>query len=164
MIAVMTIFQIILMAVVMIKSWVSMASPFAQWFNIGWGATYLLTVFFCFFILLNVDKCTRFPLFSSRIWALPGRLAFYIYMLHFPIIILCGMALGFKGVVLGPENAPVLVPKIILNFVIALIISILAAIVVMLVDTKLIRPWLAGSPWFSKEPEEAGVEIKADKE
>lgn len=149
--AFMTICQIVLVFVVFVKSWVSAASPFGQFFSLGWGATYILTIFFSFFVLLNVDKCTRFPLFSSKIWKTPGRLSFYIYMLHFPIIIFTSMAMGFKGIVLTPDTAATVAPKVFLMYAVATVISIVMGFLVMLLDTKVVQPWMKSRPWYTKE-------------
>ena len=148
MVAVMTICQLVLTAVVFIKSWVSASSPFGQYFNIGWGATYILTVFFSFFVLLNVDKCTRLPLFSGKIWRIPGKLSFYIYMLHFPIIIFTGMAMGMKGLVLTPETASRIAPRVFTMYGVATAASIIVGLAVMELDTRIIQPWMKSQPWF----------------
>jgi peptidoglycan/LPS O-acetylase OafA/YrhL len=147
-------------AVVFIKSWVSAASPFGKYLNLGWGATYFLTIFFSFFVLLNVDKCTRFPLFSSKIWQLPGRLAFYIYMLHFPIIIFTGIVMGMKGLVLTPQTAPQIAPRVFTMFGIATIVSIVVGLIVMLLDTKVVQPWIKSNPWYTREQAEKELAVK----
>lgn len=148
----MTICQIVLVFIVFAKSWISITNPFmTTYLNIGWGPMYILTTIFSFFVLLNVDKCSRFRLFSSKIWALPGKLSFYIYMLHFPIIVFTGMAMGLKGAILTPETAPTLVPQVFMMFGIALVLSILIGYIVMKIDTAFIQPWLKKKPWYTSE-------------
>lgn len=159
-VAFMTAAQIILTIVVLVRTWAPLTSPLSQYFNIGWEAVHILTIFFSFFVLLNVDKCTRFPLFSSKIWKTPGRLALYIYMLHFPIIVFTAMAMGLKGQVLSPETAAVMVPKMILLVGVVIVVTILIAYLVMKLDTKVVQPWLQKKPWYTPEQRERELDIK----
>ena len=137
-----TIVQIILTFIVFERTWVSITSPFGQYFNIGWVNVHLLSIIFSFLVLLNVDYCTRFPLFSSKIWKIPGRLALYIYSIHFPLLVFLAMAMGFKGKILSPETAPELVPQLIKFGIIGIIVSCVAGYLVMLLDTKVVQPKL----------------------
>ena len=138
----MTIVQIILTFVVFERTWVSLTSPVSAWFNLHWANVHIISIIFSFLVLLNVDKCTRFPLFASKIWALPGRLALYFYSIHFPVIVFVAMAMGFKGQVLSPETAGVLVPKLIIMAVVAFVVSAVLAWLIMQFDQKKLQPWL----------------------
>ena len=158
MIAFMTIAQIILMTIVIVRTWAPVTSPIAQYFNMGWGSVHVLTFFFSFFVLLNVDKCTRFPLFSGRIWRIPGRMAFYMYMLHFPIIVFCAMLMGFKGTLLTPQTVSTVAPRLTILLVVTIVTTIILAYIVMTIDMKVLQPWLKSQPWFRKEQSEISTE------
>lgn len=149
--AFLTIVQIILTFVVFVRTWVPTTSAFGQWFNISWVNVHLLSTIFSFLVLLNKDHCTRFPLFSSKIWALPGRLALYVYAIHFPLITFIAMAMGLKGQVLSPETAATMVPKLILMTVITEVVAHVLGFAIMKFDQKVLQPWLKSSPWFVKE-------------
>jgi hypothetical protein len=147
----MTVAQIILTATMLIRIWVPSNSAFGQWFNIGWANVHILSVFFTFLVLLNVDKCTRFPLFSSKMWKIPGRTALYIYALHYPIIVVTAMALGMKGQELNADTVSVMAPKLLMMTAIVVVASIVAGYLVMRFDEKVMLPWLKKSPWFAKK-------------
>ncbi len=146
-----TIVQIILTFVILVRTWVPTTSAFGKWFNIGWVNVHLLSIAFSFLVLLNKDYCTRFPLFSSKIWALPGRLALYVYAIHFPLITFISMAMGLKGQVLSVETVGTMAPKLILLTVITEIVAHILGYFVMQFDQKVLQPWLKSSPWFAKE-------------
>lgn len=146
-----TIVQIILTFVILVRTWVPTTSTFGKWFNIGWVNVHLLSIAFSFLVLLNKDYCTRFPLFSSKIWALPGRLALYVYAIHFPLITFISMAMGLKGQVLSVETVGTMAPKLILLTVITEIVAHILGYFVMQFDQKVLQPWLKSSPWFAKE-------------
>lgn len=154
--AFLTVLQIILTFVVFARTWVPTTSAFGQYFNIGWVNVHLMSIAFSFLVLLNKDHCTRFPLFSSKIWAIPGRLALYVYSIHFPLITFTAMAMGLKGQVLSPETAGTLAPKLILMTVIVEVAAHVLGFAVMQFDQKVLQPWLKSSPWFSGE-EKASV-------
>ena len=67
------------------------------YFNIGWGATLIYSIIFCFLILLDVDYVTRCPIFHNKIWKVPGQLSLYIYVIHFPVLIFTAMGMGLRG-------------------------------------------------------------------
>lgn len=146
-----TVVQIILTFVVLVRTWVPTTSAFGKWFNIGWVNVHLLSIVFSFLVLLNKDYCTRFPLFSSKIWALPGRLALYVYAIHFPLITFISMAMGLKGQVLSVETVGTMAPKLILLTVITEIVAHILGYFLMQFDQKVLQPWLKSSPWFAKE-------------
>lgn len=166
-----TVGQIISTAVVLIRTWVSVNSNFMQtYFNIGWGPTLIFSILFCFFILLDVDYLSRCPLTRNKIWALPGKLSLYIYAIHFPVLIFTALGTGLQGsaarsmangvtidlpdgaITLGiitPDDAKTLF----ITFGLTIIISIILGYGLMLLDTKVIQPWIAGKPWFRKKDE-----------
>ena len=137
-----TIVQWVLTFIVFERTWVSLTTPMGQYFNLGWVNVQLLSIVFSFLVLLNVDGCTRFPLFASKIWKLPGRLALYIYSIHFPILVFIAMALGLKGQVLTPETAGALVPKVMLMVVLGEVISFVLGYFLMQFDQKKLQPAL----------------------
>jgi len=160
-VALMTILQIILTIVVFVRSWVPIFVPFGEYFNLGWGNVHLLTLIFSFLVILNVDKCTRFPLFSSKIWKTPGRMSFYFYMLHWPMIYVVAMAMGMKGMDLSYINMdnmmevlPSVLPKFLILFIASTIVSLVVAYLFMQLDTRKIQPWLKSKPWYNKEQKE----------
>lgn len=160
MLGLMTAAQIVLTIVVFVRTWAPLTSSVSQYLNLGWEAVHVLTMFFSFFVLLNVDKCTRFPLFSSKIWQTPGRLAFYIYMLHFPLILFTAMAMGLKGTVLSAETAAQVAPQLIVMTGVAIVVSIIVAYAVMKLDTKFVQPWLRGKPWYNAEQKQIEKELE----
>lgn len=160
-IAGMTVLQIILTFIVLVRSWVPIFLPFGQYFNLDWANVHLLSLIFTFLVLLNVDKCTRFPLFSSKIWKTPGRMAFYFYMLHWPIIYIVALAMGMRGLDLSyitadniMQELPRMLPQFALLFGITVVVSLIVAYLFMKLDTKVIQPWLKSKPWYNKEQKE----------
>lgn len=137
-----TIVQIFLTFFVFERTWVSLTSPMGQYFNVGWVNVHLLSIVFSFLVLLNVDGCTRFPLFSSKIWKIPGRLALYIYSIHFPVLVFTALAMGLKGTILSPETAAAVVPRLIMMCGIGIVASIGLGYLVMVIDQKHVQPWL----------------------
>lgn len=144
MVAFMTVVQIVLTFVVFARTWASLTSEFTAWFNLSWANVHLLSIIFSFLVLLNVDKCTRFPLFASKIWGLPGRLALYVYAIHFPIIVFVAMAMGLRGQVLSVETAATLIPQLLIMTAITLVISFVLGYLLMQFDQKKLQPWLRG--------------------
>lgn len=161
MIVFLTIVQILLTALVIIRSWVPVFLPLGAYFNLSWAAVHLLTLIFTFLVLLNVDKCTRFKLFSSKIWHTPGRMAFYFYMLHWPIIYITAMAMGMRGLDLSyitidnmMEVLPSVLPQFLLLFAISTAVSLVVAYLFMKLDLNKIQPWLKSKPWYHDEQKE----------
>ncbi len=168
MIVFLTIVQIVMTIVVWVRSWVPIFIPFGEYFNLGWANVHLLTLIFTFLVLLNVDKCTRFKLFSSKIWATPGRMAVYFYMLHWPILYIVALCLGMHGLDLSyitmdnmMETMMGVYPKFIALFLITTVVSAIVAYFFMKLDKDHIQPWLKGHPWFTKE--QAAIEDAAAK-
>ena len=144
-----SIIQLFCVVVVFFKSWVSITSPLGQAFHIGWGATFFITTVFTFFCLLNVDYVTRCPIFSSKIWRIPGRLALYIYMVHYPLLSYCMLAMGMTT---GTYDANV--GRLMTLYFVVLVVSVVVGYLVMIFEDKVLHPWLKSSPWAVKENEE----------
>ena len=158
MIGFLTVVQIIMTIVVWVRSWVPIFIPFGMYFNLGWASVHLLTLIFTFLVLLNVDKCTRCKVFSSKIWATPGRMAMYFYMLHWPMLYIVAMCLGMRGMDLSyitmdnmMETMMGVLPKFIMLFVFTTIASAIVAYFFMKFDKKKIQPWLKSRPWYTRE-------------
>lgn len=164
----MTIVQVIVTLLILFRTWVSVNHDFVkEYLDWGWGPTFILSVVFCFFILLDVDYCSRCPIFHSKIWNIPGKLSLYIYMIHFPVLIFTAMAFGLKGVqttgdpvipnVPGSgELLPEIKTKLYIVVAVTIVVSIILAYLLYLLDTKVIRPWLKKTPWFKKEENKEG--------
>ena len=172
MIGFLTVVQIVMTIIVWVRSWVPIFIPFGQYFNLGWASVHLMTLIFTFLVVLNVDKCTRFKLFSSKIWATPGRMAVYFYMLHWPMLYIVAMCLGMKGLDLSyitmdnmMETMIPVYPKFIMLFAITTVVSLVVAYFFMKFDKKKIQPWLKSRPWYTRE--QAAIEdanAEAEKE
>ena len=137
-----TIVQWILTFIVFERTWVSLTTPMGQYFNLGWVNVQLLSIIFSFLVLLNVDGCTRYPIFASKIWKIPGRLALYVYSIHFPILVFIAMASGLKGQVLTPDTASVLVPELFLMVALGEVISCVLGYLLMKFDQNKLQPAL----------------------
>jgi len=121
------------------RTWVPVNIPFwGQLLPMNWGSMHILTIFLSFIILLNVDGFTW--LLNRKIWKVPGRLAFYIYMFHFPIII--GLA-GFM-------NTDDMMGLHILTIA-STIVTIIVSYIFMIWNDKVLQPWFAKQPWFVKQ-------------
>ncbi len=172
MIIFLTIVQIVMTIVVWVRSWVPIFIPFGMYFNLGWANVHLLTLIFTFLVVLNVDKCTRCKVFSSKIWATPGRMAVYFYMLHWPVLYIVAMCLGMHGLDLSyitMDNMMVemgaVLPKFIALFLITTVVSLIVAYFFMKLDKEKIQPWLKGHPWFTREQAAAEEEaVRQEKE
>ena len=158
MLTIMTIAQIICTLIVFIRSWVPIFIPLGIWFDLNWANVHLWTLLFTFLVLLNKDACTRFKLFSSKIWATPGRLAFYFYMLHWPIIYIVAMCLGMHGLDLSyitmdnmMEHFMNVLPQFLILFVVSMVVSLIVAYFFMKFDQNKIQPWLKSKPWYTDE-------------
>ena len=150
-----SIVQLLCVALVFFKSWVSTASPLGVAFNIGWGAMFFYTTVFSFFTLLNVDYVTRCPIFSSKIWRIPGRLALYIYMIHYPLMTAVMLAMGMHpGAAFDPSSLYVV-------FGITTGVSVVLSYIVMKFEDKVLKPWIASKPWYTRE--QAAQELEAAK-
>lgn len=97
--ALLAVIQIFCTALVMIRTWISATSPLYGYLDFGWGVTFLISTIFTFLCVFNQDYFTRLPIFANKIWKTPGRLAMYIYVLRYPIIL---FAMGHR---FGPSNA-----------------------------------------------------------
>lgn len=142
----MAVAQAFCIAVVFFKSWVSTASPIGQAFSIGWGASFFYTTVFSFLCLLNVDAVTRCPIFSSKIWRIPGRMAMYIYMIHYPVMTFVFLAMGCRPGTYE-QNAGKVTPA----YFITLAVSIVLGYLVMKFEEKVLMPWLKSKPWYTRE-------------
>ncbi|MDR1644101.1 MAG: hypothetical protein LBT59_30760 [Clostridiales bacterium] len=154
MIVFLSVLQFLCVAIVLSKSWISTSSPLGIALNIGWGATFVYTSIFSFLCLLNIDAVTRFPLWASKIWKVPGRLALYIYMLHYPVIYFVFLALGINR-----ENYQANAGKRHLIYAIVLVICIVAGYLIMKFEEKILMPWFKKKPWYTKE--QAALELEA---
>ena len=141
----MVVFFTILMALctffIIYRAWVPVTAPGYLLATLDWGPVYLVSIVFVFLIMLKADGVTK--ILNRKVFKTPGRLSLYIYMFHFPTIITMVMVLGVETA----SNMPILISSVI---VLALVISIL----MMLLDTKVIQPWLKSMPWYSKEQKE----------
>lgn len=147
---ILTIVQVIMTVLVMIRTWVSSTSVInSQILNYGWGVAFLTSTIFTFLCVFNQDYFTRLPIFANKIWKTPGRLAMYVYMLHYPIILFVTRAMG---ITVGMGD--VYMEKINLIFVLSIVISVIVGYAVMKLDQKVVQPWLAHKPWFSKKQRE----------
>lgn len=144
-----TLAQLLCGGLVMVRTWVSSFSPIYNYLDFGWGVAFLVSTIFTLLCLLNVDYLTRFPLFSSKIWAVPGRLAMYIYVLHYPIILFVARAFGITagiGEIYNEKSGMILA--------VSIVVSIVVSYLVMKFEQKILTPWLKTSPWFSKKQRE----------
>lgn len=149
-----SVIQLLCVTLVFFKSWVSTTSPLGTAFNVGWGAMFFYSTVFSFFILLNVDYVTRFPLFASKIWRVPGRLSLYIYMIHYPLMTFVMLAMG-----LHPGSGDIsAIPTV---FAITTVATIVLSLIVMKFEDCVLKPWIAGKPWYTRE--QAVKEIEAVK-
>jgi peptidoglycan/LPS O-acetylase OafA/YrhL len=143
----MTAASAILGIVIIYKTWVPLTLPF--WgviLYINWGSVHVISIIFSFFVLLNADGFTK--LFDKKIFKVPGRLALYIYMFHYPIIVLMGNLLNVHGEVNGMR----------MLYVVATVVSIVVGYAFMKLNDKVIQPWLQTKPWFSKRQRELEAE------
>ena len=153
----MSLVQLFCVVIVLFKSWVNMASPLGAAFNIGWGATFVYTTLFSFLCLLNVDWVTRCPIFASKIWRIPGRLALYVYMIHYPIMTFVMLAMGMR-----PGTFEVNAGRLPVVYLITTLVSILAGYLVMKFEEKVLAPWFKSKPWFTREQAKKDLETAAD--
>jgi len=144
--ALLAVVQVFCTALVMIRTWVSATSPLYEYLDFGWGVTFLVSAIFTFLCVFNQDYFTRLPIFSNKIWKIPGRLSMYIYVLHYPIILFVTRAMGITA-----GMGDVYLEKINLIFVLSVVISIVVGYAVMMFEQKIFMPWLDSKPWFSKD-------------
>lgn len=144
--AIFAIAQFFCIALIMFKSWVSCDSPIGVLLNVGWPATFVYCLIFMFLTLLNQDIVTRCPIWANRIWAVPGKMALYIYALHYPIISIVMTAMGIVDAQTWTAN----VDRIIILLAITVVATLILSFLVMKLDEKIIQPWLKTKPWFAK--------------
>ena len=168
--AILTITQIICTLIVFIRSWVPIFIPFGEWFNLHWAAVHMWTLIFTFLVLLNKDACTRCKIFSSKIWKTPGRMAFYFYMLHWPIIYIVALCLGMHGLDLSyitvdnmMEHFMNVLPQFLLLFAISMVVSLIVAYFFMKFDQNKIQPWLKTKPWYTDEQKQIEAAEEAER-
>ena len=155
--------------VCMVRSWASAnGSFFLNYCNIGWAAAYIHGYIFSFLVLLQKDYITPIKIWNNKIWNIPGRLAMYIYMFHFPFVLLIGYAMGMKGingvvdapidlgndVVLGGIT-PATVKQLFILLALVYVVSIIAGYLLYKLDLNVIRPWIKKNPFYKSEEAEA---------
>lgn len=111
-------------------------------FRFNWSVVHILTIFFALFVLWGADGFNR--IFNRKIFALPGRLAFYIYMLHYPIIVTLGFAMGITTAMGDLHRL----------MIISLVATVVIAYLFMVLNNKVIQPWFAKKPWYSEKQRE----------
>ena len=153
--ALLAVVQILCTILVMIRTWVSSTSPIYGYLDYGWGVAFLLSTIFTFLCVFNQDYFTRCPLFSNKIWAIPGRLALYIYALHYPIILFVTRGMGITQ-----GMGEIYLDNIWTVFAISTILSIVLGYAVMEFEQKVLMPWFKSKPWFSKD--QRAKELEAD--
>ena len=105
-------------------------------FSFNWGPAYLLSLINTFLLVLNRDHVTHF--LNKKFLGAPGKLAMYIYCLHYGVIVLL--------YTIVPDLLFNHLPLFILAvYVITVLLSILADKV-----SKPIDRWLLSKPWFKK--------------
>lgn len=120
------------------KTWVPVNMPFwGQLITINWASVHLISLVMCFLLLLNADGFTH--LLNRKIWKTPGRLAFYIYMFHYPIIVTTGMVLKISDV-----------SQLHLLYIVSTVVTIIFSYAFMVLNNKVIQPWLKKKPWYSE--------------
>ena len=138
----MTVFFTVLMALctffILYRAWVPTTVSGYLFAKLDWGPVYLVSIVFVFLIMLNADWVTK--ALNRKIFKVPGRLSLYIYMFHFPTIVACILVMGVETA----KNTPLLIATVILA-------SLAVSVLMMLLDTKVIQPWLKNKPWYSKE-------------
>lgn len=92
--------------------------------DISFSSIYLLSIPFTFLLLLNKDGFTHFM--NMKIWEFPGKLALYFYIVHYPTMMLLGRFIQDLKVV----------------FIALVIVSSILAILLYLLNDKLLQPWL----------------------
>lgn len=141
--AFMTVAASIIGLIIIWHTWVPITIPiWGVLLYVNWGSVHVLSVFFTFFVLLNVDGFSR--LFNRKIFATPGRLAFYIYMFHYPIIVVVGNLMNVG-------NEP---DKLWILFGVSTVVTIVVGYLFMLLNNKVIQPWFKKKPWYSKNQRE----------
>jgi peptidoglycan/LPS O-acetylase OafA/YrhL len=134
--ALMTVCQFSLGFIIIYKTWMPVNIPgWGQLITINWASVHVLSIFFSFFVLLNADGFTK--LLNLKIWAVPGRLAFYVYMFHYPVIVASGKIMGINTA-----------PDLTLLYIVATAVTLIISIAFMLFNDKVIQPWFKSKPWF----------------
>jgi peptidoglycan/LPS O-acetylase OafA/YrhL len=131
----MTICSFILSFIMIYKTWVPVNIPkWGQLVTINWGSVHILSIFFAFFVLLGADGFTR--LINWKIWSVPGRLAFYIYMFHYPVIVTTGKIMGVHDM----KGLHTL-------YIAATLITIAFSFLFMKLNDNILQPWFKKKPW-----------------
>jgi peptidoglycan/LPS O-acetylase OafA/YrhL len=145
-----TIVNVILGVLVIGRTWLDLRSPIMVATNVSWGSVHLLSIIFTFLVLLNVDGFTK--ALNWKIWAVPGRMAMYVYMFHFPIIVMTALAMGVTDKTKFTQMPVVLA--------VAVVVVLLFSYGFMQLQNKVIAPWIKSNPWF-KKAEDAQAPAKA---
>jgi peptidoglycan/LPS O-acetylase OafA/YrhL len=120
------------------NTWVPVNMPvWGQLITINWASVHLISIIMSFLILLNADGFTK--LLNHKIWRVPGSLAFYIYMFHYPIIVICGKVLKVEDL-----------SQMHLLYVVSTVATIAFSYLFMKFNDNVLQPWLKKKPWYSK--------------
>ncbi len=106
--------------------------------NISFSSIYLLSIPFTFLLLLNKDGFTHFM--NKKIWSFPGKLALYFYIVHYPLMMLLGNVFE----------------SLITVFIALVICATILAILLYLLNDKLLQPWTKTHS-FVKHEDKANV-------
>ena len=140
--AFMTIVAFIFSFILIYKTWVPVNIPvWGSLININWASVHIISIFCTFFVLLGADGFNR--LLNRKIWAVPGRLAFYIYMFHYPIIVAVGNIMNIRSA----DGLTTL-------YIVSTLVTIVFSYLFMLLNNHVIQPWLKNMPWYSVEQKE----------
>ena len=92
-------------------------------------------------------------------------MAFYFYMLHWPIIYIVAMCLGMRGLDLSyitmdnmMEHFMNVLPQFLVLFAVSMVVSLIVAYFFMKLDQNKIQPWLKNRPWYSAEQKKLEAE------
>jgi len=117
-----TIFQTLMGIFFVYRTWTPYTCKFGL--DISFSSIYLLSIPFTFLLLLNKDGFTRFM--DKKIWSLPGKLALYFYILHYPIMLLLARFIESYTVI----------------FVVLVVVTMLLAGLLYLLNDKCLQPYL----------------------
>ena len=122
----MTILQTAMGLFIVYRTWTPYTLP--KWgLMISFSSVYLLSVPFTFLLLLNKDGFTHFM--NRKIWDLPGKLALYFYILHYPLMFILG-------------NLPFIQGNLTKLFITLVIVTSILSVLFYLLDTKVLQPWI----------------------
>lgn len=105
-------------------------------FTFDWPTAYLLSIVFVFLLVLNKDNATK--ILNRKCFGYLGGLSMYIYMFHWPIIILVNAV--------APAIIQASLPLFIL---IVIVVTMVLSMIAHKVNPKL-QGWLKSEPWFAK--------------